>query len=59
MCINVYLIDVVIDLWIRFLFLVYWKEIMYGGNLVLSILENLFEIIFVEVLIVCYKRGGE
>lgn len=59
MCINVYLIDVVIDLWIRFLFLVYWKEIMYGGNLVLSILENLFEIILVEVLVVCYKRGGE
>lgn len=31
---------------------------MYGGNLVLSILENLFEIISAEALAVCHKRGG-
>lgn len=59
MCTNVHLIDVAIDLWIRFLFSAHWKEIMYGGNLVLSILENLFEIISAEALTVCHKRGGE
>lgn len=32
---------------------------MYGGNLVLSILENLFEIISAEALAVCHMRGGE
>lgn len=59
MCTNVHLIDVAIDLWVRFLFSAHWKEIMYGGNLVLSILENLFEIISAEALAVCHKRGGE